>query len=138
MKFLGCPYPIVKNPRGLLRTQNGMSQVKSDLLVLLLTQPGERVFLPDFGTPLRDLLFEPNDSEVEERARSMIIQSISTWEPRITVDNIFINYNIEDDLSSEDDRTESEHVLGITIRFFDPENINEVQELRLEVPLAGG
>jgi phage baseplate assembly protein W len=48
MNFLGAPYPIIKSPRGLLRTQSGINQIKSDLLVLLLTEPGERVMLPEF------------------------------------------------------------------------------------------
>ena len=62
MKFLGAPYPIIKHPRGFFHTQSGIDQVKADLLILLLTNPGERVMLPDFGAGLNRLMFEPNDS----------------------------------------------------------------------------
>lgn len=139
MNFLGCPYPILKHPRGLLHTQSGIDQVKSDMLILLLTNPGERVMLPQYGTPLRDLVFDPNDAVLKERARDMIVNSITLWEPRITVQDIQIFTNFDDDFLHDDDPKEDiDHILGIRILFFDPENIKEVQELKLEVPLANG
>lgn len=35
---------------------------KQHLTTFLLTQPGERIMRPDFGTPLRSAVFEPLDS----------------------------------------------------------------------------
>ena len=138
MKFLGAPYPIIKHPRGLLRTQDGIDQVKSDMLSLLMTTPGERVMLPEFGTPLKELMFDPNDSTVIDRAKEMIAKSISLWEPRVTIDQIEITNGLdEEDLNPEDDLTQQEHILGIKIRFYDPNNISEVQELKLELPTSG-
>lgn len=138
-KFLGAPYPIIRSPRGLLATQSGVDQIKSDLLALLLTNPGERVMLPTYGTPLRTLFFDPNDVFTEQRARDMIVAAITTWEPRITVEHIEIIRNIDEkDLNPDDSREDIEQIMLIKILFFDPENIKEVQELRLEVPLSGG
>lgn len=138
MKFLGAPYPITKHPRGLLRTQSGIDTVKSDMLSLLLTTPGERVMLPEFGTPLKELMFDPNDSMVIDRAKEMIAKSISLWEPRVTIDQIEITNGLDkEDLNPEDDLTQQEHILGIKIRFYDPNNISEVQELKLELPTSG-
>lgn len=51
MQILGCPYPIARNPLGLLKTATGTAAIKGDLLQLLLTNPGERVMLPTFGVP---------------------------------------------------------------------------------------
>jgi len=139
MEILGLPYPIQKDPRGFLHTQIGVEQVKSDLLSLLLTNPGERVMLPDFGTPLRTLMFEPNDAIIEEQAREMIINSINLWEPRIAVSAIEVSSTIDvDDLNPQDTKTQKDHILNIKILFFDPENIQQVQELRLNVPLDAG
>lgn len=92
--------------------------------------------LPRFGTPLRRLLFEPNDATLKEQAREMIIDSIKKWEPRITVQAIDVQDNW-DELDPDDPREEVEHILGIRIRFVDPGNIAEVQELTLEMPLGG-
>ena len=139
MEILGLPYPIQKDPRGFLHTQRGVTQVKSDILVLLLTNPGERIMLPEFGTPLRSLMFEPNDGQIEEQAREMIINSINLWEPRIVVDAIEVSsYVDESDLNAQDTQTEKEHILSIKIIFFDPENIQQIQELKLNVPLDAG
>ena len=137
--FLGIPYPVRKTPQGFFYSQGGIDQIKSDMLCLLLTNPGERVMNLNFGTPLRKLVFEPNDAALQLKARNMIINSIKKWEPRIAVKNIEVKSTIEtSSLNKEDNRTESEHILFIRIIFVDPQNIKEVQELVLEVPLAGG
>ena len=124
MKFLGAPYPIKKSSLGLMPTQFGLNQIKSDLLILLLTNPGERVMLPDFGTPLKQLLFEQNDEILAEQTREAIINSISKWEPRVTVKEINITILTE------------ENSLYINILFYDYEEIQEIQELKLKIPLG--
>jgi len=139
--FLGVPYPIRKTALGFLPKQSGTDQIKSDLLILLLTNPGERVMLPEFGTPLRKLVFEQNDEFLASTARNMIIDSIGRWEPRIAVQAIDVSANpSRNDLNRYDDMTNSENILYIRINFIDPENISEVQNLVLEMPLsqAGG
>lgn len=136
--FLGVPYPVVKNARGFFYSQDGIDQIKSDMLVLLLTNPGERVMNPNFGTPLRKLIFEPNDSALRLQAKNMIINSIKNWEPRIAIKNIEVSSKVDNEsLDKADDKQELEHILFIRIIFVDPENIKEVQELLLEVPLGG-
>jgi len=54
-------------------------QVKSNLLNVLLTEPGERIFKPNFGVGLRSYLFEnSNDlSFLEERINNQINQNIA-------------------------------------------------------------
>lgn len=136
-KFLGLPYPVLKNPLGFFRTQSGVSQIKSDLLSLLLTNPGERVFLPDFGTPLKRLIFEQNDETLEIAAKNMIADSISMWEPRIAVSQISVtSQTSRNDLNPQDPGQDVDNILNIKILFVDPEQISEVQELKLEIPLT--
>ena len=116
--------------------KSGVDQIKADLLQLLLTNPGERVMLPDFGTPLRKLVFEPNDPTLEVQAKKMIADAIARWEPRIEINNISVTSAFNPaDLADTDTREEIEHILGIKIEFFDPMNISQVQELVLEVPI---
>lgn len=140
MQFLGAPYPIVKHPLGLLRTQRGVNQVKSDLMVLLLTEPGERVMLPEFGTPLKKYIFEQSDSLIVERIRETVANSIRNWEPRIAVSAIEVTNSREamgSSINVNDAMEDLEHVLLIRILFSDFDNIQQVQELKLEVPLGG-
>jgi uncharacterized protein len=137
-KFKGCPYPIVKHPLGYLHTESGVNQIKSDLLILLLTNPGERVMLPNYGTPLKKLLFEPSDELIIHEARQMIIDSIKTWEPRVAISaievttgtdalnpNDFIGVDPPNNSSLiggdySDTRNDNDHALSIRIQFFDP------------------
>lgn len=139
MKFAGIPYPISKHPRGYFRSSYGVQQIKSDLLQLLLTNPGERVMLPDYGTPLKKLMFEQNDASLESTAREMIINSIRMWEPRITVQQIEVSRFVDNiSLNANDPQETSEQVLMVKILFFDPDNIQEVEELKMELPINGG
>jgi phage baseplate assembly protein W len=135
MRFKGAPYPILEHQRGLLRVESGINQIKADLLQVLLTNPGERVMLLDFGTPLKDLLFEPNDTVLINQARGMVINAIRSWEPRVTIEDLEVGVIDEDSLNAVEDRNSTGHILFIRIRFIDPEDIQEIQELRLELPL---
>jgi len=137
-KFLGLQYPLVKGPRGIMAQKTGVDQIKADLLQLLLTEPGERVMMPTYGTPLKKLFFEPNDIILEVEARRIISESILQWEPRIAITNIAVTSAFDsDDLSQDDTGEELEAILGIKIDFVDPEDISTVEELVLEVPVGG-
>jgi phage baseplate assembly protein W len=137
-RFLGFPYPIEKTSQGYFYSQSEIDQIKSDMLILLLTNPGERVMTPEYGTPLKKLIFEPNDQTLRNQARNMIIQSLNRWEPRVSIQQVEVLTKVdENSLNSLDDKTEKDGILFIRINFIDPKNIREVQELVLELPLAG-
>ena len=55
-------------------TFTSKEQLKSNLLNILLTEPGERIFNPNFGVGLRNYLFEnfTNSEELEIRIRNQI------------------------------------------------------------------
>lgn len=137
-KFLGLQYPMVNGARGLLAQKHGVDQIKADLLQLLLTNPGERVMIPAYGTPLRKLVFEQNDVSLAYQARLMISNAILTWEPRIVVSDITVSPGIErEKLNRLDPGDERDAILYIRISFVDPENITEIEELALQVPIGG-
>lgn len=124
--LMGCPYPITKTAHGYFPTQRGIEQIKSDLLVLLLTNPKERVMHPEFGTPLRKLLFEPADAILAKKAREIIIAALRKWEPRIAFQRV--EASIDPDHNS----------MRIELAFRDPENIKDIEVLTLELPLGEG
>jgi phage baseplate assembly protein W len=138
-KFIGLQYPLTKTPRGTLAQKSGIDQIKADLLQLLLTNPGERVMLPLYGTPLRKLFFEPNDVIVKAQAKAMIAKSIAMWEPRIVIDAIEVVFKFNPlELNKDDTQDDVESILGIKIKIIDPDNISEVNELVLELPVGRG
>lgn len=93
--------------------------------------------LPDYGTPLRELFFEPNDPSLVNKARQMIAESLDAWEPRVVIENVEVSSSIDkDSLHPDDFLDDYEHILSIKIKFIDPQDITDIQELRLEVPIA--
>jgi len=75
-------------------TQTLKEQVKSNLINLLLTEPGERVNEPNFGVGLKNLLFEPNlDVEI---LKEKINTQIEFYIPTISLSSVDVN-SIEDE-----------------------------------------
>jgi len=69
-------------------------QAISNLKNLLLTNKGERLYLPTFGTGILNLLFDPNTSEVGENLKDEISNAISFWLPYIIINNIDIQNTV--------------------------------------------
>jgi hypothetical protein len=76
-------------------TYTTKDQIKSNLLNLLLTDIGERVMNPNFGTLLRRFLFEGISGSNIEILRENILSSINIYIPQITVLEINIVPNID-------------------------------------------
>jgi phage baseplate assembly protein W len=55
------------------------AHVRGEIIQLLLTNPGERPFLPTFGGGLRRLIFENNDMVSAGLAKATITQNMSYW-----------------------------------------------------------
>ena len=53
------------------------THVRQQIEQVLLTNPGERVFRPDFGAGLKRLVFEPNASVLWEITRKRIASSLA-------------------------------------------------------------
>lgn len=136
-RFMGLQYPLVKTPHGVLARKNEVEQIKADIIQLLLTNPGERVMMPDFGTPLRTLIFEPNDPALETTAQKMISDSITKWEPRVVITAINVTSTPDAaDLNPQDTGDEIGSILLIQINFVDPGDIQNIESLELEVPIG--
>jgi len=69
-------------------TKESKRAVKSDLMHLLLTNKGERLYMPEFGTNLRKFLFEPNIDTVFSDIRSEIQNAINQFMPNLKVDKL--------------------------------------------------
>jgi phage baseplate assembly protein W len=65
--------------------------VYGEVIQLLLTNPGERLFLPDFGGGVRRLVFEGAGQSTEALAKAMISQAISRWlDKRVTLQELTV------------------------------------------------
>ena len=63
-------------------------QVKSNLINLLLTSPGERLMNPEFGIGIRQYLFEQVIDK--EFLKNKITDGAQTYIPEIEIDDVFI------------------------------------------------
>jgi phage baseplate assembly protein W len=132
----GLPFPVSKNPLGFFYTQLGPRNIKSDLIQLILTNPGDRVMLSQFGTPLRKFFYEPNNEVTRSAITEAITNAIATWEPRITVKSIVVA-NLSESDKGEGTYTNQNGVL-VKINYINPEQINVVENLILAIPFEGG
>jgi phage baseplate assembly protein W len=104
-RYRGLPSPLEKSPRGYLQTAYTRRLIKSSIYNILSTAKGERVFLPEFGTSLHSLLFEPMDNITRKIAQNIVTEDIQRWEPRVTL------------LSSEVTSDTDQGILYIKVRY---------------------
>lgn len=71
--------------------------IKQSVRNLVLTGMGERPFQPKTGSRLRELLFEPYDVFVAQDIKEEIINVITRLEPRITVRQVRVFQDDEDE-----------------------------------------
>jgi phage baseplate assembly protein W len=72
------------------KTYSTQEQAKFDLINLLLTNKGERVFNPEFGTDLRPVLFEPITEDIVPLIRNIVTTSVDTYVPAIIVSDVTV------------------------------------------------
>lgn len=92
--FLGTgwsfPPSFRKASRGVQMT-SGQEDIDRSLEILLSTALGERVMLPEYGSNMEDLLFEPIDTGLQTLIFDRINTAILYFEPRIEVEDIVLD-----------------------------------------------
>jgi len=84
-------------------------QAVSNLKNLLLTRKGERYNLPNFGSGLLNLIFEPNTDELIQAIQDTIKEAVSFWLPYIQITNI--------DVVSGQGNATLVHQINVTVSF---------------------
>jgi len=72
------------------------SAIKQAIVNLLLTNKGERVMQPNYGSDIRSFLFEPLDFGTAVQIKNSINYCLNTFEPRIAVNGIEVLPSYED------------------------------------------
>ncbi len=67
---------------------SGEDDIRSNLAVLLMTSPGERVMREAFGTDLSRLMFAELDAGLSGAVQRVIQDAVAAHEPRIKVDKV--------------------------------------------------
>ena len=98
-RYINIDFPFRDSDSGFYFNINKTDKdaIRADLLHLLLTNKGERLYLPDFGSDLKKYIFEPNDKLTHDDIRDSLNDSISKYIPNLTVNSIeFRNIDIEE------------------------------------------
>lgn len=73
------------------------ANIRQNLKNLLLTSPGERVMLPDFGVGIRRYLFEHSADEVISELRDNILEQVATYMDFVYIDDIMFATKADDE-----------------------------------------
>ena len=76
--YINIDFPFRDSDNGFYFKMNKTDKdaIRADLLHLLLTNKGERLYLPEFGSDLKKFIFEPNDEITHEQIKENLNQTI--------------------------------------------------------------
>lgn len=79
METTGLAFPFTIDNLGRAATQTGDENIRARIIQILLTAPGERVNLPEFGCGLRELVFDPNNDILAATTEFAISRALVRW-----------------------------------------------------------
>jgi phage baseplate assembly protein W len=103
-RYINIDFPFRDSEKGFYfkMNQTDKDAIRADLLHLLLTNKGERLYLPDFGSDLKKYIFEPNDSITHEEIRNNLNETIKIYIPNLIINEInFTNNSVEESIIVE-------------------------------------
>lgn len=76
--------------KNVLFEQNNISKdaLTSNLLLLLLTQKGERYYYPNYGTNLLQYVFEQKDNLTQSEIETELRATVKEFIPQLRIDNV--------------------------------------------------
>lgn len=84
-------------------------QARDNFRNLLLTRKGERLYHPEFGCDLLNILFQPMTDYLISDINNIIRTAVSYWLPYLTIENLDIKINSSEIIPN--------HTVKITIQF---------------------
>jgi phage baseplate assembly protein W len=81
-------FPMRVGSDGRLVWSQDEDNIRESIVVILKTEPGERIAVTDFGAGLGRFLFEPNITATHARIEDAITSALTRWERRIEVESV--------------------------------------------------
>ena len=72
------------------KTYSTKDQIKSNLINLLLSNKGERIFNPEFGADLKIVIFEGITEDITPIIQDLIITNVSYFIPEIKINEVIV------------------------------------------------
>lgn len=93
-------FPLVDDKaKNILFQQNDITKdaLTSNLLLLLLTNKGERYYQPNYGTNLLKFVFEPKDNVTESDIENDIKNTVKEFIPQLSIRNVRFFDEVDDE-----------------------------------------
>jgi len=117
-KFINIAFPFKESDRGYFLKLNNDDKyaIKADLMHLILTQKGQRLYMPEFGTNLLKYIFEQNDTLLQGNIKSEISDVVKKYIPNLAINEVIVeeSANSEYGVSVRIDYTVTEDVFQET------------------------
>ncbi len=84
----GFAFPLQVNVQGSIQLSDRTPNLEESIQIILRTRLGERVYRPNFGSRLSEMLFEPMNSQTLLRIRLYVEEALEMWEPRIILKDV--------------------------------------------------
>jgi hypothetical protein len=101
-KYININYPFKDSPKGFFLDLNSddASAIKSDLMHLILTRKGQRLYNPDFGTDLLRYIFEPEDGFTLNQIKEEITNVVKKYLPKLQINAITVDQSDESEYAA--------------------------------------
>lgn len=84
----GWGFPVRMTVQGAFQFSEGEQSLDESIVIILSTRLGERVYRPDFGSRLHELVFAPLNDDTLLLAQIYAREALQKWEPRIKVEAV--------------------------------------------------
>lgn len=87
----GVAFPIATTVQGGIKLSAAEINLEESMMIILRTSLGERVYRPNFGSRLAELVFEPLNIQTLLQIRLFVEEALEMWEPRIDLIEVRTN-----------------------------------------------
>lgn len=101
-KYINIHYPFKDSHKGFFLDLNSSDAeaIKSDLMHLILTLKGQRLYNPDFGTNLLRYIFEPEDGYTLDKIKIEITTTVKKFLPKLVINEVTVDQSTENDYAA--------------------------------------
>jgi len=95
LKYINIDFPFSESEVGHYVKLNSLTNkaIRADLMHLLLTNKGERFYMPDFGTNLLKYIYQQNDSFTLSEIKSDVKETVKKYIPNLNIDELEVNFD---------------------------------------------
>lgn len=83
--FQGISFPYRKGSESFPEGSTDSALIRQSIIQILLTEPGERLMMPTFGSGLTARVFDNNDAMFESLIQAEVYSAVGRWEPRAII-----------------------------------------------------